>query len=385
MPLYSPPAVGPADPLQPWPGVTRVAGAEPDKLAEPPRPMPAPPGAPAPAPAPAPASVGSPSAIGTEAQAGPSGFYAAYAATYFKPRFTGQANGAPTTPSTLTVPTIFGTVTVPLSTTGATSPEYQYEGDSRYWLGYEAASGVGARGRYSHYHSDSNTVVATASGSGTGFVGSSVPGTASSALTTFLNMRVLDLDATYDLVGANWALLGAVGVRYARLTRDADQSLSSKGTATIVGTNLGTTTQSSVSAVHQSFEQWGPTFALEGRRRLLLGPLTGAWFVNLRTSELEGDAHLNSTASSTSTLSSFAGATTSTAGSSTTFSRPVQMWVWEVEVGTELGRLTRYGEFFLRASLEGQHWSEAGSAIGASPHGDNLNMTGVTIGGGWRR
>jgi hypothetical protein len=349
----------------------------------------------APAPAAPTPDFTSPTAIGSLEPAAPIGsgrIYAVSEATFFKPRFSGAANGTPGSEVIANVP-ILGPVPIP--TTGTIDQgDFHHDGDWRGWIGFETASGFGFRTRYSQYRS---TQSGSLNGSGETdidlfgpFVFLALPATQTGTEETSLHMNVLDLDATYEFTAGNWSILGAVGARYAGLHRQASVNQTANITGIVSFLDIfsfpvGSGTETLVDNTSQSYEAWGPTLALELRRALSSGRLATALFCDLRGSQLSGESRLNQNSSSTNVENViFFGPATISSSSSTLFSRPVTTTIGELEVGGEVGYLTRFGELFFRASYEWQRWNEGGSAIGSSAHGDALYLSGFTVGGGWR-
>lgn len=318
-------------------------------------------------------------------------FYAVSEATFFKPRFSGLAGATPGSEVIANVP-ILGPI--PIATSGTNEVgDFHHEGDWRGWIGFETPSGFGFRTRYSQYRSTQNGTMNASGETDLDLFGPilflALPATQTGTEETSLRMNVLDLDATYEFTAGNWSVLGAVGARYAGLHRQAlvNQTANISGILFFLGEPFlaGSGTETSIGSTDQSYEAWGPTFALELRRALSSGRLATALFCDLRGSQLSGDTRLNQNTSSTNVENViFFGPATFSSSSSTSFSRPVTTTIGELEIGGEVGYLTRIGEFFVRASYEWQRWNEGGSAIGVSPHGDALYLSGFTVGGGWR-
>ncbi len=338
-----------------------------------------------------------PAVIGSVDPVAPVGqgrFYAVSEATFFKPRFSGAAGGS-LSPAELPGSTFFGPFSIPTTGSGGGVADFHHEGDWRGWLGFETASGLGFRTCYSHYHSSSYTVAVNQAGSEfiliVPIVEATVQQAQSGTLDTALRMQVLDLEATYEVTFGNWSILGAVGARWAKLQRQAQlnesSALSASGVAIIVGPFSASEQIQTFTETTQEYQNWGPTAALELRYGLSSGRLAVAWFTNLRCSQLSGNTHIyqNSASTDTITLETVLDPTlTTSTSSSSVFSRPVTTVIGELEIGGEVGYLTRFGEFFFRASYEWQRWNEGGSALGVSAHGDALYLSGFTVGGGWR-
>lgn len=299
--------------------------------------------------------------------------YAAAAATFFRARFDGTSGGGLGTGTSLNAPGIG--INAQSTPSGGGLVDYERQTDGRFWLGFETPSGVGVRGRLSLYDNGSNPLTAQGSANVIGF-----PVTETDTSSTVLQMDVLDLDATYQLRAGNWGILGGVGIRYANLRRQTDMVQSSS--TGIGAVQLGQTT---VQNTDEEFDAWGPTVVLEARRDVLRRGFRGAGFVNLRASHLD-DRTTVETSSATTSSTTVIGIITTTPPqlASGVFSRPTATTIFELEIGLEAGWQTPVGEFFCRASWEGQQWRHGGSVIGIPGLADHMYLTGWTVGGGWR-
>ncbi len=230
---------------------------------------------------------------------------------------------------------------------------FSHHASPRVWLGYENSEGLGVRSRYFYYDDgDSRGASQISNGNRTvlrnleGLVGSgwSSDLTANSfpkqtmIVNTGLRLQTWDLEGTQALDFGRATVQFAGGIRYANTESWVDATVEP-------ATGFGIDQQ----FVNAAYRGWGPTFAIDARRRL--SGRNVALKAGLRASALAGE------------LDFVAGPDEFLAGPNRIdrlFRRIDQksgLFIGEVSIGVDWTHAGRFADVVLGAGWEGQYWN----------------------------
>lgn len=309
----------------------------------------------------------------------PGGFYVGYESVIIKPFFT--SDPAYTSHQTVT--------NSPNTFQATNSYDWGFNYSPRVWVGWSSASGFGVQARYFQFNHDINMNVGNPALSGgtttiTDPSGTIFPGPVQGSdqrlwTTRGLNLRTADLEGVWRRNLSIGSVIITGGFRYARIDQSYAASVVPASSSSLI----------SQFASSQTFEGWGPTISMLGRRRL--GMTNFALFVSGRGSLLYGDRRAQ-TQSSGSTINcpcdplalvapvpvSYTNTQTDSLVPVTEFQAGGEWWTRSCILGDS--------RLFLRLALEGQMWWNAGAAVPQSSGGvlnvGDLGFFGLTAGSG---
>jgi len=215
------------------------------------------------------------------------------------------------------------------------------------FVGYSWDNGWGVRFRWYQFSADASASatfagqVEDATGRQAQLLGS---GTVSAS--GHLHVSAYDLEATYNTTMGQWLLVGSAGARYGQI----NQGYGFEAAAVATG-------RSFASSDNHDFNGFGPTFALEGHRRL--GDSTFGLYASARASILFGSGQYSD--SSMLTISPGNGRATGL-GTSSSSSQTSVIPVGELEFGGEWSRAWGRLRLFAQVGVVGQIWWGTGSA-----------------------
>jgi hypothetical protein len=264
-----------------------------------------------------------------------------------------------------------------VQSTGFDNP---FEVSPRFWLGVANVDGWGFRTSFWNFSQSTNmaasldgssppgSVITSASPVGLGISTGTfllAPGNADvMAVSTRLNLTVLDFEATRELDAGPLFLVLSAGARYAHLSQRYNATVSN--TSNDFSNNAEVDQLSS----HQHLSAGGPTMALQGWYPL--GRTRFSLYGMARGSILFGEMHQ---AASTSQTLAQGGSVGVFPLSSLVASGPTVVPVGEVELGVQWTACWRRFHPFLRTGIQAQTWFNAlSTAAPPTGNGDSANL-----------